>query len=47
MTLNNTAAKTGESPRLLSDVSTLVKGFGREYVYEAEEKEGGFFDPTN
>ena len=49
MKLNDTVAVAGESPRLLTDIDDLVKGFGREYIYEAMDKgpSGVFFNPTD
>lgn len=36
--LNNTYKNPNEPPRFLSDIDHLVKGFGREYIYETSEK---------
>ena len=28
-------------------IHKIIKGFGREYIYEALEKKGQYFDPTD
>ena len=45
--MNDTLVVPGQSPRQLADIQKLVKGYGREYVYEATNKTGHYFDPTD
>lgn len=45
--LNNTKVESGQQPRMLTDIDRFVKGYGREYIYEATEKNGSFFDPSD